>query len=269
MPELPEVDAVARRLDERVRGETIVAARFLRPQTTRPVTGASVARRLKDRRIERVWRRAKNVLVSLSGGMTLRVHLRMTGNVHVLGAEERSPASTRAEFWLGDGRRIAFEDQRLLGRIELLDARDLRSLDDELGVEPLTDAFTPRLLSELLSKSRRPLKLFLLDQSRICGLGNIWAAEALFLARLDPRRQANSVTARSARALHQAIRDVLGAAVESAYRTYTAPGQTLESEGYGVHVYGREGERCTRCRHSVERIGQGGRSTYFCPRCQR
>ena len=268
MPELPEVDAVARRLGEWAAGRTIVQAHFSRPQTTRPLASSKVARQLKGRTVLGTSRRAKNVLIQLSGELTLRVHLGMTGNLYVGDAALRS-AATRAWFPLDDGREMIFDDSRLFGRMQVLTVPEVAAFSQQHGVEPLSDEFTPAWLSERMARSRKPAKVFLLDQAHVVGLGNIWAAEALFSARVHPLTPVNTLTTRQVRALHGAIREILGAAVDQAYRHYSTPGTTAESEGFGVAVYNREGLPCPRCRRTVERLAQAGRSSYFCPHCQK
>lgn len=268
MPELPEVEAVARRLNERAAGRVIVAAHFTRPQTTRPLSPRALARKLSGSRIVSIGRRAKNILVHLSGSQTLRIHLGMTGNLWVDDPANR-PSGMRAWFPLDDGREIVFDDSRLFGRMQLLDAAELSRLDRSLGVEPLSSDFTPQLLIERAARSRKPAKVFLLDQAAIAGLGNIWAAESLFAARVNPAAPMNRLSGRKLRALHAAIREVLSGAVESAYREYSAPRLTPESEGFGVSVYNRLGQPCFRCGRAIARVSQAGRSTYYCPRCQR
>lgn len=268
MPELPEVEAVARRLQERAAGRAIVAAHFTRSQTTRPLSPRALERKLSGSRILSVGRRAKNILVHLDGSRSLRIHLGMTGNLWVDEAANR-PSGMRAWFTLDDGREIVFDDSRLFGRMQILDAEALSRLERSLGVEPLSDKFTPELLIERAARSRKPAKVFLLDQTAIAGLGNIWAAESLFAARVNPLAAMNQLSGRKLRALHAAIRTVLSAAVESAYQEYSAPRLTPESEGFGVSVYNRLGQPCFRCGRAIARIPQAGRSTYFCPRCQR
>ena len=268
MPELPEVEAVARRLGEWAGGRVIVDAHFARTQTTRPLSPRYLARRLRGRTILGVSRRAKNILVQLDAGNTLRIHLGMTGNVWVDDPANR-PKGMRAWLTLDDGREIVFDDSRLFGRMELLDAPSVVSLGESLGVEPLSETFTPEVLIRAAQRSRKPAKVFLLDQNVIAGLGNIWAAESLFVARVNPTAPMNRLSPKKLRSLHAAIREVLGAAVESAYREYSAPRLTPESEGFGVTVYNRQGQPCGRCGGRIARISQAGRSTYFCPRCQR
>lgn len=268
MPELPEVDAVARRLHEWAAGRTIVSAHFARPQTTRPHSARSVARRLAGKPIDAVTRRAKNILVHLRESGVLRIHLGMTGNLWVDDPANR-PEGMRAWLALDDGREIVFDDSRLFGRMQWLDPKALAAFDRSLGVEPLSDAFTPGALFEAAARSRKPAKVFLLDQRAIAGLGNIWAAESLFAARINPSAPMNRLSRRKLGALHAAIRDILGAALNSAYRDYSAPRLTLESEGFGVAVYSRFGQPCYRCGGRIAKVSQAGRTTYFCPRCQR
>jgi formamidopyrimidine-DNA glycosylase len=258
---------VARRLHEWAAGRVILSAHFARPQTTRPYLPRTVARPVAGRQIVRVTRRAKNILLHLDRDV-LRVHLGMTGNLWVDHPANR-PEGMRAWLPLDDGREVVFDDSRLFGRMHLLDPPGLAALERALGVEPLSDAFTPEALIEAASRSRKPAKSFLLDQRAIVGLGNIWAAESLFAARVNPSVPMNRISPRKLRTLHSAIRQVLGAALESAYREYSAPRLTPESEGFGVSVYNRLGQPCFRCGASIQRIQQAGRSTYFCPRCQR
>lgn len=267
MPELPEVDAVARRLGERTIGRTILQASFTRKQTTQPVSARTLAPKLRQRVIESVSRRAKNILIGLSGGDTLRVHLGMTGNLYAGDDSLRSKA-TRARFALDDGREILFDDSRLFGRIHLLNGEQLQAFDQGYGVEPLSPAFTKRWLTERAAKSRRPSKIFLMDQTEIVGLGNIWAAEALFESGIAPARPMDTLDSFEVGKLRSAIRRILSHAVREAYRYYDVPGATPESEGFGVAVYNRGGLPCLRCRGEIRRTVQGGRSTYFCPRCQ-
>lgn len=268
MPELPEVETVCRRLRPLIVGRTISAAHIDRPQTTRPVSTKSVAKKIAGQTIESIDRRAKNILIRLSNNTTLRIHFRMTGNLWVADPADR-PAAARAWFSLDDGKEIVYVDQRLLGHMELLSPKQLAEFDTSLGIEPLSPAFTSAWLVDRAKRSRKPAKLFLMDQTIVVGLGNIWAAESLFVAKIHPSRPVDQLSPARIRALHAAIVEILSGAVKSAYREYSAPGQTSESGGFQVAVYNREGQSCLRCRRKVKRIAQGGRSTYFCPGCQR
>lgn len=268
MPELPEVETVVRRLRKPATGRTIVAAHIDRPQTTKPASPRLVAQKLTGQKIKAVERRAKNVLLRFADGMTLRIHFRMTGNLWIADPKDR-PSSVRAWFTLDDGKEIVYVDSRLLGHMELLSPEQFEKFSASIGVEPLSPEFTREWLAKKASRSRKPAKLFLMDQTIIAGLGNIWAAEALFAARISPLRAMNSLSRRNINVLHDAIVEILNGAVKSAYRKYTAPGETSESDGFEVAVYNREGQPCLRCRRRVKRIPQGGRSTYFCSGCQR
>lgn len=256
MPELPEVEAVCRHLRRDALHAEIAVVRILRPSVTRPQLSRTVEKRAAGRTIEAVRRRGKNILVDLSGGEVLHIHLRMTGNLSVIPDARFRSASTRAVLEFTDGRALVFDDPRALGKLWIGEERL-----GKIGLEPLDASFTPEAFENLARRSKQPVKLFLLDQRHVAGIGNIYAAEALFRAKIDPRKLAGAISKARRVALHHAIVEVLkGAAEES----YNAPGNEFPSA-----VYGREGEPCRRCRTIIRRIPQGGRSTYFCPRCQR
>jgi formamidopyrimidine-DNA glycosylase len=256
MPELPEVEAVCRRLRRDSLHAEIVAVRILRPSTTRPQLPRTIEKRAAGRTIDAIRRRGKNILIDLSGGGVLHIHLRMTGNLLVIPNARFRSASTRAVFEFSDGRALVFEDPRALGKLWIGEDRL-----GEIGLEPLDSSFTPQAFEALTNKSRQPVKLFLLDQRHVAGIGNIYAAEALWRAKIDPRKPTNKISKAKRAALHEAIRNVLESAVGE---SYNAPGDDSRWD-----VYGREGEPCRRCGKIIRRIPQGGRSTYFCPFCQR
>ena len=260
MPELPEVEAVCRRLREEALGAKIRRLEIRRPLICRPESAEEIEAAARNRKIDSIERRGKHILLGLSGGSTLYVHLRMTGNLYVIPDYRFAPVSARALFELGDSRAIVFDDPRALGKLT-------RNADlEHLGIEPLTPAFTAEKLKEMLSSTRQPAKTFLMDQRRIAGLGNIYAAEALFHAKQDPRKP---IAPKKAPAMYSAIVGVLADAVHSAYSTYSKPGHLLEAEEQKLMVYGREGEPCRVCGRAIRRIPQGGRSTYFCAGCQK
>lgn len=263
MPELPEVEAVRRKLDREVARAVIVAARIVR----RP--DRALEAQLRGRRIERVGRRGKNLLIELDGDCILRVHLGMTGNLYPIRDARLRPVATRAWFELDDGRALVFDDPRALGRLELLTAAEAERLASGLGIEPTAPEFTAERFLELARRSRAPVKLFLMDQTRISGLGNIYAAEALFRAGIHPARPTNRLSRRRLERLYAAIVEALHVAIQSACNAYSGPGRFDASETFPLAVYGREGSACPRCRRRIRRIRQAGRSTYFCPGCQR
>jgi formamidopyrimidine-DNA glycosylase len=256
MPELPEVEAVCRRLRRDALGAQIAVARILRPSVTRPQLPRTVEKRSAGRTIDAVRRRGKNILIDLSGGEVLHIHLRMTGNLSVIPDARFRSASTRAVFEFTDGRALVFDDPRALGKLWVGEERV-----GEIGMEPLDASFTEEAFENVARRSKKPVKLFLLDQKHVAGIGNIYAAEALFRAKVDPRKPAANLSKAKRAALQRAIVEVLQGAIGEAYNT---PGDEFPSD-----VYGREGEPCRRCRTIIRRIPQGGRSTYFCPRCQR
>jgi formamidopyrimidine-DNA glycosylase len=259
MPELPEVEAVCRRLRRDALHAEVASVKILRPNVTRPQLAGTVEKRAAGRSIEAIRRRGKNILIDLSGPEVLHIHLRMTGNLLVIPDARFHSAYTRAIFAFTDGRALVFDDPRLLGKIWIGEERLGR-----IGREPLDPSFTVGVFEAIAKKSRKPAKLFLLDQTQVAGVGNIYAAEALFRARIDPRRALSGVSKARRAALHAAIIDVLTEAVAESDRVYNAPGDDFPSD-----VYGREGEPCHRCGALIRRIPQGSRSTYFCPSCQK
>jgi formamidopyrimidine-DNA glycosylase len=267
VPELPEVEAICSAIAREVTGRKISGVQVRRAIAVHPQTPAAVARLAAGRTIERVRRRGKNIVLELSGGMAVRVHLRMTGELYVSRDEERTPA-VRVVFELG-GRRLVFRDARALGKVHVLTQRQLDAALEELGPEPLSREFSATRLVEMAARSRQPAKLFLMDQSRVAGLGNIYAAEALFCAGIHPAKPIHRVPADRMMRLHAAIQAVLREATRAAKREYRRPGTLDEGEGFQCRVYGRAGEPCLTCGRKIRRVPQGGRSTYYCPGCQR
>ncbi|HNY41505.1 MAG TPA: bifunctional DNA-formamidopyrimidine glycosylase/DNA-(apurinic or apyrimidinic site) lyase [Bryobacteraceae bacterium] len=263
MPELPEVEAVVRRLRPLVEGARIVSCGQWRA-TTAKGTDCAVGRR-----IEGVDRRGKHILVRLESGAFLRVHLKMTGNLTVVGDARMRPPTVRAWFEFDDGRAMALDDPRALGRVTFHERGEENELFRDLGPEPFSGEFTVDHLKNKARGVRKPVKTFLMDQRAVTGLGNIYAAEALFEAGIDPRRAAGRISTARIGRLHAAIVGVLRVALDSALRAYIEPGGFTEGENFPVAVYGRQGEPCPACGKQVKRIIQGGRSTYFCSNCQR
>ena len=276
MPELPEVELVARALARLFTNRRILAAELLRPGLAPETSPQRFARLLRGRRIESIGRRGKHILVHLSDALVLIVHLRMTGRFLSLPLEAALPKHTHALFYLDDGRRLVFTDQRHFGLMKLA---SLPALDDtkelrRLAPEPFSEEFTPDYLHAVLSRSRRTLKETLLDQTRVTGLGNIYAAEALHIARINPFAVASRLSRQRSLRLHRAILSVLTEAIAHGSTMNVDP-EDIEGSYYGGgyeghwRVYDREGEPCPACRARVRRLMHAGRSTFFCPRCQR
>jgi len=273
VPELPEVETVRRRIAPLVEGTTIASAEIVDPRLTRPVSPSLVADALVGERIAAVERRGKYLLWRLESGRTLVVHLRMTGSLlHFPAGDLPADAHRRATLALDTGAAVGYRDVRRFGTWELLDDGHLRPyLASRLGPEPLAPSFTSARLARIVAGRRAPIKAVLLDQRRIAGIGNIYADEALWRARIHPRRPAGELDAPEIAHLHRAVRAALRRGVElngSTLRDYVTP----DGEGGGMqhefHVYGRLGDPCDRCGRPIERIVVGGRGTWLCPRCQ-
>ncbi|MCS6887463.1 MAG: bifunctional DNA-formamidopyrimidine glycosylase/DNA-(apurinic or apyrimidinic site) lyase [Chloroflexus sp.] len=271
MPELPEVETVARSLEQQLLGRTIVGlAKLDWPRMLMP-PAPDFAALVAGRRIEAIGRRAKWLLLTLDGGWTLAIHLRMSG--HLLVAEPDAANAPHVHFALDldNGRRLIFDDQRKFGRVHLLDRHGLAMLDAAHGPEPLAEAFTPALLAEQLRNRRAPIKALLLDQRLIAGIGNIYANEALWLARIHPLTPGGALAADHIAELYRAIRNVLAEAIAnqgSSLRNYRDGYGRRGSQQEHFNVYDRAHEPCPRCQTAIERIVVAQRSTYFCPQCQ-
>lgn len=276
MPELPEVELVARSLGRLVTGRRIVRAKLLRAGLAPETAPRVFASRLRGARIQSTGRRGKHILLWLDNERVLITHLRMTGRFLYLPTLAPLPKHTHAIFHLDDERRLVFTDQRHFGlmkiveAVELYEAKELR----ELAPEPFSEEFTPVSLAQSLSRSRRTLKETLLDQKRVLGLGNIYAAEVLFKARINPFTTASELAERRVRRLHRAIREVLSESLAHGSTMNVDP-ENIDGSYFGGsyeghwRVYDREGEPCPKCKSTIRRISHAGRSTFFCPRCQR
>ncbi len=262
------MEAVRRRLRKQALGAEIAAFAAQRPSVTAPQAPEEVARAVAGARILDVRRRGKNLLIDLDGGSTLRVHLRMTGDLSAVPDVRFRPVTVRAWFELTDGRGILFDDSRALGKIHIHPSAEIDSALGPLGVEPLSRSFRPETLVEAAKGRRTPVKLLLMDQTVVAGIGNIYAAEALRRAGIDPRRPAGRLSRARVERLHTQIVQVLRTAVQSASLEYMSPGR-YEAESFPLLVYDREGQECGTCGRRIRRIQQGGRSTYFCPGCQK
>ncbi len=269
MPELPEVEAVRRRLARDCVGARITQVEVRRAGTIRPQPECTFRARVEGGMVMAVSRRAKHLFLHLDNAHTLHMHLRMTGNVYVLPDAHFPPARARLFFYLEDGRALVFDDPRCLGRVSAEKTEEISALLPPLGPEPLDPTFSVEVFVDIARRSKLPAKLFLMDQSKLAGLGNIYAAEALYEARISPKTPIQDLSITRLRRLHASIRHVLEIAIPCCERAYAKPGQFVEADEYPTAVYGRAGLPCPRCATTVARMPQGGRSTYFCPRCQR
>jgi formamidopyrimidine-DNA glycosylase len=279
MPELPEVEAVAQALRPLVRGQRIRCLHVFHGIALKPQTPSQVARQVEGRRIKSVVRRGKYLFLQLERGL-VEMHFRFDGQLlWFAGAKElhrranvgKDGVHVDVAFELSNGV-LGFADGRHFGRVHSWESEATCAPLRRLGVDAFDREFTVRVLHERLSRSARSLKEFLLDQSRIAGIGNIYSSEALWYARLDPRRCAASLDhARSAR-LHRAIVQVLRRALECCQDPppdFRDPDWWFRGLEGILRAYQRDGLPCRRCNRLIQRIEQGGRSTYLCKYCQR
>lgn len=270
MPELPEVEHVARQLQTELVGSRIVSAHVSWARSIRDMDVRKFEARVAGRDVTCVGRRGKHLLIYLSGGEVLVVHRRMSGNLY-LSPPSSEDAYTRVSFLLGDGRRLLYSDPRKFGRLALVSEQDLPAVFATLGPEPLAPEFTPAVLSERLAGTKRAIKAALLDQAIVAGLGNIYADEALFRAGIHPLRPANTLSHDEMVKLHGGIRSALtmglahGGTTFGRYRdAYNEAGTNLDY----LDVYQRTGQPCHRCGMPIQRIIVAQRGTHFCPQCQ-
>jgi formamidopyrimidine-DNA glycosylase len=276
MPELPEVELVAKSLDKLVKGRQIVSSQLVRAKLSPDNSPSDFAEKLKNSTINFVHRRGKHVLIDLDNDKTLLVHLRMTGRFLLLPIDRENPKHSHAIFYLEDETRLIFQDQRHFGLMKIIETKELSNAKElkDLAPEPFSDEFSSAYLQKVLSKSNRNLKEFLLDQTKVCGLGNIYVSEALFRSKINPQISANSLSKPSIKRLHTEIKEVLAESISNGSTLNVDP-ENIDGSYYGGdyenhwRVYDQENQPCVNCQTLIKRIVQGGRSTYFCPKCQK
>jgi formamidopyrimidine-DNA glycosylase len=270
VPELPEVETIARGLDGALSGKRIESATVLREKVVQPAP-RRFSRLLRGDRLASVGRRGKYVVMRLNSGRSLVTHLRMTGRLIV----QRPPAGppepyTNVLLRFDDGTRLCFADVRQFGRMRLVEPEEPWAA--EVGIEPLSPEFSVERFRALLEGRTTPIKAFLLDQRHIAGLGNIYVCEALWEARIHPGGPAGSLSGTASRRLHQAIDNVLRRAI--AFRG-TSVDDYVDADGLRggfqnqLSVYGRDGNACPRCERKIVRTVLAQRGTWWCPKCQR
>ena len=282
MPELPEVETVRTGLAPALEGRRLVKVETRRGDLRRPFP-KNFATRLTGRRVLALRRRAKYILAELDGGETLVIHLGMSGRMAVYAGNKTRKAGAEAA---GGGKHdhvvfetdapatIVFTDHRRFGLMTLLPTETLEddTLFAGLGIEPLSNGFHAAYLAEALKGKKTPIKSALLDQRVIAGIGNIYACEALFRAHISPKKLAGSLSKDAIAALAPAIKKVLTEAIAaggSTLRDYKKADGELGYFQHAFQVYGREGEVCPHCGGRIARLVQAGRSTFYCPKCQK
>ncbi len=264
MPELPEVETF-------VRGLSPAVGRVIESAEVRDAKLAVLEAQLAGARIGAIRRRGKYIGIEFEDERALVIHLRMSGRLR-FGCPDCEVKYARLILHLDDGAQVCFVDPRRLGTASLCED----GFEAPVGLEPLEVEFTPAALARLAAGSRAPIKHFLLDQRRVGGIGNIYAAEALWRAKIDPRRPASGLSHAEIGRLHKAIVGVLreaiaelGTTLGTSVSDYHPPQEGSGSFQNRLAVYGREGEPCERCGGEIRRVIQAGRSTCFCPACQR
>src|SRR5919106_1197314 len=273
MPELPEVETIRRQLAPALEGRRLERVQVRDPRWCEPAPPEAIEDALRRRRIERVGRRGKYLIVSLEDDVHLAMHLRMTGNLLLVPAGKDEPGHLRVVMELDDGRRLLFVDVRRFGTGDVLLGSDALAefFASRLGVEPLSPDFTAEALRALARGRRQPVKAFLLTQERVAGVGNIYADEALFRARIHPLRPVGMLKRTQVEALRDAVVETLEAGIDAKgasiddYR-HLGGAQGSFQDRFLVHT--REGEPCPRCGTTIRKLRAAGRGTYVCPRCQ-
>ena len=274
MPELPETETIARDLDGAIRGRKIKKVSVRKADVLREVSARSIAKRLRDATILRSWRRAKLVVIDLDTGDRIVVQPRFTGALLIddgtFTGSELNYSTLRLD--LDDGRALHYADVRRLGTVALMDADRFEEYSGKLGIEPLDHAFTATHLSAVLGATSQPVKKVLMEQRKIAGIGNIYANEALWRARIDPSRPGASVTFEQASLLRDSIVAVLGEAIEArgtSFRDYRDARGKRGSFVEKLEAYGRGGLPCRRCGSKlVSTHAVDGRATTMCVKCQ-
>ncbi|HEY2819920.1 MAG TPA: bifunctional DNA-formamidopyrimidine glycosylase/DNA-(apurinic or apyrimidinic site) lyase [Candidatus Acidoferrum sp.] len=281
MPELPEVEAVAISLRPLVTKRKIRSVEVFHPIAVLPQTAPHVSKILTGRRIELVQRKGKYLFLVLDDGAAIEMHFRFDG--HLIRFANAKELDARANTKTDDGVHvdvaleldmgvIAFADGRHLGHVHAWESLAACPPYNKLGIDAMSPEFTAKTFAELVAKSRRPLKEFLLDQSRIAGVGNTYSCEALWHAKISPFRLANSLKPLEARNLYKAIASVLRRALQSCLNPapdFSDADWWFQGIDKMLRVYQREGEPCRRDGHPIKRTTKGNRSTYFCPHCQK
>lgn len=269
MPELPEVETVKNEVSPRLIGRCFRQVKLLWEGMVRGISPAEFCVQLPGNKVHAINRRGKYIIVGLDGPKTLLLHLKMSGSLLLGDSGDEPPLYTRAIFQLDDGSEIFFRDPRKFGRLWLVN--DPAPIIDKLGPEPLEKEFTPELLAIMLSRRQAPIKALLCDQELIAGIGNLYADEALFLAKIYPLRTGSSLTRDEVVQLHRAIQEVLQAGLRNkgaSIVNYYRPDGTVGTAHSEFRVAHRFKQLCYVCGTTIERIKVRGRGTYFCPKCQ-
>ena len=267
MPELPDVEAMRRKIEPDLVGRVFTSVTLNWPNAVKEPSAGEFQEALPGAKIEGIGRRAKYFLFHLDGEDTLLVHLRMTGSLRVVPDNEEMNRYTQTVFQLDNRRQLRFVDPRKFGAMWLVSNVD--SVVGKLGPEPLEESFRPNVLAEILAGRSAPMKALLLEQNLIAGIGNIYADDILFDTGIHPMKSGKDLEEREIEAVHGSIRKILSEAIEKLSVDLPPDVPPTEALGNEVFIVPRTaGESCSRCSTQIQRIVVRGRGTYFCPRCQ-
>ena len=274
MPELPEVEVLRRSLEPHLLGDRIERVEVRNPALREPVETARLRRAVQGRQVTALRRRSKYLLIDLEGGRTLAVHLGMSGRLTLVPAAAPRELHEHVAFHLRSGRRLRLRDPRRFGLVFALPTAELAADPHfaHLGVEPLESGFSGEVLAGAAAGRRGPVKAFLMDARVVVGVGNIYASEALYRAGIHPARAVSRISAGRWERIAESVVAVLRQAISQGGTTLNDFADGEGRSGYfqvSLSVYDREGAPCLACGRPVRRLVQSGRSTYYCPRCQR
>ena len=273
MPELPEVETVKRDLIRHVSGQKIEALRIVDARVIRDISSGQFKSRLTGRTIQNISRRGKAIVWTLDNNRHVVIQLMMTGQlVHLAELPEVLPKETKVVFQLSNGTHLIYNDQRLFGRLTCVDDLETFKHFMLLGPEPFDASFNPGFIKEAFRKRMVPVKNALMDHTFVAGIGNIYASEILFRSGIDPRRRTKLIKSAEIERMHQVILEVLEEAIlhrGSSMRNYRDGNGEKGKFNARIKVYAREGEPCLSCGQVILKIVQGGRSTFFCKKCQK
>ena len=275
MPELPEVETNVKALKPHLIGRKVIKSSVFTDKLRSPLSVSDFTP-IAGKKIIGIRRRAKYILIDLSGQSSLMIHLGMTGAFRICPVEDNRKKHEHVIFTLNNGQSWRFEDPRKFGLVKLWDKKegDYPNTLRKLGLEPLESEFNGRYLKKLAAKrNKSPVKNFIMDQQVVVGVGNIYASESLFRARINPRRKAGSISEKRYALLAESIKTVLQEAIVKGGTTISDYKSVDGGEGrfsIDLRVYGKEGTSCPGCvQHKIKRIIIGGRSTFYCPKCQK
>jgi len=290
MPELPEVETTVRDLNKKVLGRTFIDVwTDFKNIVKKPKSFEEFKNQIKGRKIQRIWRRGKNILLDLSENKTLLIHQKLTGHL-LLGQWVKKKGRWQAKtpgplaedlrnrflhliFWLDSGEMLALSDLRKFAKIELLDQKELKKELSSFGPEPLEKNFTFEKFKEALSKKKKgKIKQILIDQEIIAGIGNIYSDEILWTAKIHPFKEVSNLSEAKLRKIYMAIKKILPLAIELKGESFSDFRRLSGEKGYfdkARKVYRRAGEKCSRCDKIIKRVKLAGRSAHFCPSCQK